>query len=179
MTQAQGIAPREPLSTVSFTGAAQANASGSFLVMLFNCSTGAYAAAGSVSYGPSDTPQSLATNLAASFQACGSGGVISAVTNGPVVNFPSCSSGTSYVETVNRNFSSTTPSPFFAEADAYLVGAVRYDTGVATLTINGSQAATYSYGSGATPTSIVSGLVSSGHNNWLVTSSADAPVRVT
>ena len=47
-----------------------------------------------------------------------------------------------------------------------------YDSGTVSLNVNGRQIATASYGSGSTPSSIASALVSSGANNGLVTLSA-------
>jgi YD repeat-containing protein len=47
-----------------------------------------------------------------------------------------------------------------------------YDAGTAALTVNGTQVASVSYGSGSTPSTIASALASNGANNTLVTLSA-------
>jgi RHS repeat-associated protein len=161
--------PNEPLSVISFFGSGQSGNSGAFTIVFDNASTGALATIATVTWSATSTPQTLAANLVSALKSCSSGGIIAAVQNGASVNLTSCAQGTSYVETVNIDYGGPGTPSFSAEADAYLVTeSGTYDSGTATLSINGSQVASTTYGTTSTPFSIVAGLVSSSTNNTLV-----------
>ena len=160
----------QPLSVISFVGTEQSGNAGAFTIPFYNASTGAMATIVTVPWGGSSTSQSLAASLVSALKPCSSGGIISAVQNGSSVTMTSCSAGTNYVENVNIDVDGSETPSFAAEADAYLVTeSGTYDSGTATLLVNGTQVASTTYGSASKPSTIVQGLVSSSANNTLVT----------
>lgn len=180
-------------NAVSFYGTEQSGQTGAFVFFVFANSVNngpPIQTITSVNWGASSTSSTLASALAAAFPPCsGSNTTVTAAvdsteTSGPTVLLSSCNSTTTYtisgeVAGYSPEGSNTTPS--FVALTSGSWPAVQaasegptpiYDSGTVSLLVNGTQVATTDYGSGSTPTSIASALVSNGANNGLVTLSA-------
>ncbi|MGB9144549.1 MAG: hypothetical protein WCC14_01890, partial [Acidobacteriaceae bacterium] len=120
------------------------------------------------------TPDTLAATLVSDLGSCSTSGVaVSGVVSGTTVTLEPCQSGTSYYFEGQRDacsggsgscISMTFINP---ELPGVSSGAV-YDTGTISLTVNGTQIASTSYGEGSTPGSIVSALITASSGNTLV-----------
>ncbi|HEY1255850.1 MAG TPA: RHS repeat-associated core domain-containing protein, partial [Terracidiphilus sp.] len=136
-----------------------------------------------VPYEQGSTPSSIALYVAQHIRPCSvSGEEFSAVANGPVVTLTSCQPGSNsnypldgYLTYYNPTFAK--PSFSITDSGATMTGGNSfnrvYDSGTVSLTINGTQIASTTYGSASTPASIASGLVTSGASNGLVTLQAN------
>ena len=136
-----------------------------------------------VPYEQGSTPSSLALYVAQHIPPCSvSGEEFSAVANGPVVILTSCQPGSNsnypldgYLTYYNPTFAK--PSFSITDSGATMTGGNSfnrvYDSGTVSLTINGTEIASTTYGSASTPASIASGLVTSGASNGLVTLQAN------
>jgi len=126
------------------------------------------------------TPSTLASALASGLGSCATNGNgMVGVASGSTVYLGACNTSATYttsVGVVGCSCSSSNPPDFSAVVTTEppsgqlppVPGAV-YDSGTVTLTVNGTQIATASYGANSTPESIASALASAGSGNSLVT----------
>jgi RHS repeat-associated protein len=167
-------------ATVVFSGAEQGGQTGTLLVFeyLGNNPPNIYG----VNWSSTSTPSTLAASLVSSLGTCSSNGNnMVGLASGATVYMIPCQTNQTY--SVSAQFAGCSCGPG-QSADFSLVatnagpslpgvpGAI-FDAGTATLTVNGTQIATATYGSGSTSANIASALVSSGANNGLVTLSAN------
>jgi RHS repeat-associated protein len=166
-------------NSVTFSGTEQSGQTGQFIIFVWPGSVNGGAPVKTVvlNWGSSSTANTLASAFAASFSACSvQGTVVTASLSGLTVTLSSCS-GSTYALSTEINEWSGGSNPGFAALTngstpawyALDVPAATYDSGTVELTVNGTQVASTTFGASSTSASIVSGLVSNGAANSLVT----------
>lgn len=173
-----------PLGPVTISGAAVAGQSGAYTIIIYpgqpgQTESGPPTMVGTVEWGPTSTAASIAASFAASFSSCSTAGTLitaSYTAGSSVVTLSSCQAGTSYEMEIVHDAGSAftvTSSSYVNTLPGVTRGAI-FDTGTATLSIAGSPVVSITYGAGATPASIVAGLVAAGSGNGFIKLQASA-----
>jgi len=164
----------------TFTGTAQSGQTGTYAVQVWEVGSHSPVQTITLNWSPTSTPYSLLSALAAAFQPCSPSNTgVTASSSGNMVTLSSCQTGNVYYfSDFLASYSGGTTPAFTAATNGGSAGislpGPTYDSGTVTLTVNGTQVALANYRSGSTPSSIVSGLVSNGSGNSLVTLAASA-----
>jgi RHS repeat-associated protein len=165
------------LPTVTFSGTEEGGQTGTFLVNAVG-SQGSHQTV-SVNWGTGGTPTTLASSLASGLGSCSSNGNgMTGVASGSTVYLDPCQPSATYTISAyvsGCSCSSNNPPDFAAIVTTTpptgalppVRGAI-FDSGTVTLTVNGSQVATASYGANSTLQAIASALATNGANNPLV-----------
>jgi RHS repeat-associated protein len=167
------------LTTVAFAGTEQGSQTGGILVFVYEGQNppDVY----TVDWGSGSTPSTLAASLVSSLGSCSSNGnLMEGLASGGTVYLTPCQTSQTYSVSAEITGCSCSQGngPDFSvtatSAGPSLPGVpgATYDAGTATLSVNGTQIASVSYGSGSTPSTIASALASNGASNSLVTLSA-------
>jgi RHS repeat-associated protein len=163
------------LPSITFTGSEQGSQNGAFLVFISPGQSNPY----QTSYASGSTPSTLAEGLAAALGTCSTNGnAMEGVADGATVYLSPCQPGVYYTISAQLTGCSCGQNngPDFSVLVATTpptgqlppVSGAIYDSGTATLTVNGTQIASAAYGANSTAASIASGLASSSSSNSLV-----------
>jgi RHS repeat-associated protein len=167
------LTPTSGSNAVTFSGTEQNGQTGGYVIFVMG-SSGPPVATGTVSWGSSSTPSSLASALAASFGSCVTGGNnVGATAVGPTVYIIPCQNGASYTLTIELNYYSSGSGPDFTAAGStgqpatvVFSGAEQggQTGGLLTFIYEGNNppdVITESWGSSSTPSTLAASLVSS------------------
>lgn len=155
-------------NVLTFAGSDSNGQTGMYTIAVYAVAGGPPVALVNVSWNSSSTPSSLATALGGSMLSCMTSTTYGVGVVGSSVYVANCRPGNQYYFVPSLDYYSTGSGPDFT-ATTNASGGGTYDTGTASLSVNGTQIAMANYGSGSTPSSIASALASNGANNGLVT----------
>jgi len=161
---------------VTFSGTQASGMSSTYTIPVIS-SSNTMVQMNTITANSSSTPSTLAATLVADLGSCSTSGVVvTGIQNGGTVSLQPCQAGTSYYFEGQRDDcepgsgSCIAMAITTAEYPGVTSGAV-YDAGSVSLTVNGAQVASTTYGEGSTPASIASALASS--------NSSSSPVALT
>lgn len=166
-------------NAIAFTGTESSGQSSAYTILVFPTGSNDPTKVFTLNASSSSTPSTLAATLVSGLGSCSTSGVVvTGVQSGGTVVLQPCQSGTSYY--FEGNLDACSPSGgsgsciAMSITDPELPGVTSgptYDTGTVSLTVNGTQIASATYGSSSTQTSIASALAAS--------NSSTSPVTVT
>ncbi len=176
-TPASSVVP-----SITFSGTEQGGQTGTMLTTITTVGSRGAPQQVAVNWGSSSTPSTLASALATGLGSCSTNGNgMEGVASGSTVYLGVCNAAATY--TISAGVvgcgCSSGPPDFAATVTTEPptgqlppVPGATYDAGTATLSVNGTQIASVSYGSNSTPESIASALATAGASNGLVTLTA-------